>query len=161
MEHLPQEDLVQFTAGELQGPRRAEVEQHLNECPVCRALYERQAAVWEALGRWTPEAAPQGLLANVQRKLAERIERPPAFWPSVGRIFRIAAAIAIGVGVGYGAARTLPPTKSGPPQISFVAAEEAAVESLGLQHFENPSPAGFYAALPEAPRETTHEEEQS
>jgi anti-sigma factor RsiW len=160
MLHLRQEDLIQFAGGELEGARRAEIEQHFNECPVCRALYEQQAAVWEALGRWTPEAAPQGLLANVQRKLAEPIERPPVFWPSVGRIFRIAAAIAIGVGVGYGAARTLPPTKSGPPQISSAAAEEAAVESLGLQHFENPSPAGFYAALPEASSETAHEEEQ-
>ena len=156
MEHVRQTELIQLAANELADPRRAEVEHHLAECPVCQALFEQQVTVWRTLGEWTPDARQHDLLADVERKLAE----PPAvlhpFWSGVGRISRIAAAIVIGVGAGYGAARTWSPVRPSPPPVAF-----AATEALGIEYFQAPSPAGLYAALQDMSADAENEEGQS
>jgi hypothetical protein len=161
MEHVRQTELIQLAANELADPRRAEVEHHLAECPVCQALFEQQATVWRTLGEWTPDASERDLLTGVERKLAERPAVLQPFWFGVGRLSRIAAAIVIGVGAGYGAARTWSPARSSPPPVASAASEQAVTEALGIEYFEDPSPAGLYAALQDMSAASEPEEGQS
>lgn len=151
MEHVRQTELIQLAANEIADPRRAEVERHLAECPDCQALHAQQAAVWRALGEWTPNVGQRDLVARVESKLAQ----PPVGlrlpWSSAGRVSRVAAAIVVGVGVGYGAGRTWQPTRPGPLPAVSAEVEQAATKALGVQYLEDPSPAGLYAALPDTP----------
>ena len=147
MEHVRPTELIQLAANELADPRRAEVEHHLAECRDCQMLYEQQAAVWRTLGEWAPDIGQRDLRAGIEQKLAAATTGVRRFWSGAGRISRIAAAIVFGVGAGYGAARHWPSGQPGPLPVTSAEAERAATEALGLEYFEDPSPAGLYATV--------------
>ncbi|MGD8452714.1 MAG: anti-sigma factor [Phycisphaerae bacterium] len=161
MEHVRQTELIQLAANELADPRRAEVEHHLAACPACRALYAQQQALWGALGDWRPDETPLDLRAGVERRLADSGANSRPLWLTLGRASRVAAAVVIGVGVGYGAARTWSPQQPTPVPVTPAASEQAAVEALGIDYLAPPSPAGLYAALPDASDDGESEEGQS
>lgn len=160
MEHVRQTELIQLVAGELATPRRAAVERHLADCAVCRALYEEQQAVWQALQPWQAQGAAPDLLAGIEAKLDTPAVVLRSPWSTAGRLARVAAAIVIGVGVGYGAARQGSGTH---PIVAPVAAEDveqAAAEALGIEYFED-LPTGLFGALDDLSDEAATEEGQS
>lgn len=100
-----------FIDGELAAPERREVENHLGECPACRAQVESQQQV-KALVKRTlsgPQAAPPaGLLAKVHTTLDTADGRGGWRWhvstasplvrASIGMIVPVIAALALVVG---------------------------------------------------------------
>jgi len=160
MEHVRQTELIQLVAGELATPRRAEVERHLADCAVCRALYAEQQAVWQALEPWQAQGAERDLLAGIAAKLDAPAVVLRSPWSTAGRLARVAAAIVIGVGVGYGAARQGPGTHSVAVPVAAEDVEQAATEALGIRYFED-LPTGLFGALDDLSNGTVTEEGQS
>jgi anti-sigma factor RsiW len=67
------------------GEERAQVEQHLDECPRCRAELDSMREVAGALGT-TVEPLPEGLWSNIASRLPERLEaNDPPPMPRLGR----------------------------------------------------------------------------
>ena len=144
MEHVRPIELIQFAAGELAEPRRAEIAEHLDQCPECRANLENQNTLWNMLGEWSPDMPSRDLLTGVDRALeSTKMSRtlPLRLW----RLTRLAAAIVIGVGAGYFAssARLIGPLAE--PETA-AAIEDDAVEALGL-NLMSQTPAELYAGL--------------
>jgi anti-sigma factor RsiW len=161
MRHVRQTDLIRLAANELAEPRRAEVEDHLAACPACQTLYQRQVAMWRALGDWAPEVGQGDLVTGIDRKLSEpRVIRHP-FWAGVQRFSRVAAAIVVGVGAGYWATFTWPPARTSQPAVTPAADESAATDQLGVEYLADDSPAGLFAALQDLPGTADAEEDQS
>ena len=62
--------LLDYSAGRLNAPRKASVEQHIDACADCASFGAEQKAVWDALDLW--DAAPVSIDFN--RNLWRRID---------------------------------------------------------------------------------------
>lgn len=158
MEHVRQTELIRLAANELADPRRAEVQRHLAECSACQRRYQRQEALWHALGQWTPDWAERDQLPELDRRLSATQSVLPPFWSRVARISRVAAAIVIGVGGGHIAARYWSPVEASTSRVVSVEVEQVAMEALGVRYIEDISPAGLYVALPGMASDAENEE---
>lgn len=62
--------LSAFYDGELEGPDRQRVAEHLDECPDCRRLQDKLASTSELLGTLAPTPAPPGLADRILARAA-------------------------------------------------------------------------------------------
>jgi len=65
--------LLEYSAGRLDAPRAAILEEHMKTCAQCASFRMEQTAVWNALDLWEP--APVSLDFN--RRLWQRIDAAP------------------------------------------------------------------------------------
>lgn len=65
------EMLLDYSAGRLDGLRKAALELHMERCAKCAAFCIEQQAVWDALDVWEPEPVSQ----DFNRRLWQRIDR--------------------------------------------------------------------------------------
>jgi anti-sigma factor RsiW len=105
----PRSDLLRLVEGELDGPARARVEQHLADCPACRAQLAELAQAADSLGAMpaalrrlaTPSAASwPAVWARVQRVPVRRMAPQLNLYLSLAIVaFGLAAALPRGLGV--------------------------------------------------------------
>ena len=62
--------LLALSAGKLEGPQAAALEEHAAACPACRAFTAAQDTVWQSLDKW--EAPP--VSADFDRRLYRHLE---------------------------------------------------------------------------------------
>jgi len=104
------EDLGALLDGELGGPRRAEVERHLQSCEACREEFARLRKLSSLVGDLPSEKAPGGVLASVMSSVkssvasakpveAEETPAPKLLSPRrwIGGVSAVAAALLVGV----------------------------------------------------------------
>lgn len=102
-----------YISGELDSGRNAAVEEHLNECPACRAEAERAREMWEMLGS---AGAPSPATGSVWTAVRARTFGPETYerewFFGAGRLARtglataaVAAGLVLGVLLPIGADR--------------------------------------------------------
>src|SRR5438067_7166030 len=125
-----------YLDGELDAPRRAELEGHASGCPACRAQMEALRQAEHALRGPEFHAAPPGMLTEFHRRLAGRPARRPAFaWrlrlgAAAGTALAAAAALAAFALLSH----TPSGTKSTPPSSGRLAGTEAAPQRPSTIH---------------------------
>jgi predicted anti-sigma-YlaC factor YlaD len=108
MNHLTQEQLIDYLHGELPAGEDARTMAHIDACASCRAAYETEAALSDALRRYATQSErelPPDVRAGIWQSIEEgsRVsarERMRGFLrPAIGFALAAAAAIAIAIGV--------------------------------------------------------------
>jgi hypothetical protein len=88
----PGERLSAFLDGELSAGERAEVQDHLRECPACARELEELGAV-DAFARELPVEAPAGYFEELPGRVRARVRRPAR--PPRMALWAVAAAAAV------------------------------------------------------------------
>lgn len=93
-----------YISGELDRDRNAAVEEHLNECPACRAEADRAREMWEMLGSaGRPSPATGSVWPAVQARTFGRETSEREWFFGAGRLTRTGlatAAVAAGLMLG-------------------------------------------------------------
>lgn len=113
-------DILRAVSGELAGPERAALLDHLNRCAECARRFADAQRVWEETGRWQAIAPPADLTQRILARAATEGRAPSARW-------RVAAAVLIAAGVGVAAGQLVPV----PPE-PVTATQSEEVDPLGL-----------------------------
>jgi anti-sigma factor RsiW len=100
------EILLEYPAGRLDRALRAQLEKHLAECAACGVTVEAQAAVWNALDAWEPDAPSldfnRRLWHEIDRVAAEPWYRTVLHWrPLRPAMFAALLVIATGVMISH------------------------------------------------------------
>jgi anti-sigma factor RsiW len=74
--HIDWADLVDYLAGDLDGPREEAVEMHLMSCSACAAEAARVAAVADGIRAYLPPLGTEELLESMRRR-GLRVEENP------------------------------------------------------------------------------------
>lgn len=100
-----QTQLADFTVGALQGPERAEIERHLQECEACQRELRALQRVGTVLDALPPEEATAGLWSAIRREIEAPKPEPlgvawwkmlfPARWPRLAYAALAATAVAM------------------------------------------------------------------
>lgn len=121
--------LIRLLRGELPAEQCAQVQQHLEECPLCQQRLAALSEAWDALGRWAVQ--PPDAIQFAERM--HRAVRQEAAKRGCGlRRFVLRAAAAVLLAAGAGVAAALLVAK---PQVSYLPPEDAPetlVDTLGL-----------------------------
>src|SRR4051794_7753116 len=84
-----------YLDGEIDAPRRAQMDGHAAGCPACRAQMEALRQAEHALRVPEFHAAPPGMLGEFHRRLDHTSRRPALAWPwAAGTALAAAAALA-------------------------------------------------------------------
>ena len=105
MEHLNEQDLLDYVGGHLSSQQTQKIQDHLVGCQACRQQIAPLQQAWDALGAW--EAMPASGLDLTDRILAH-LPAPVSLWQiQRSELLRIAASVLIAIGVGHLTARAL------------------------------------------------------
>ncbi len=162
MNHVSETDLIRLVAGELHEARREALRRHIESCPACRQAFERQQAVAALLGAWTIEAEHPDLWPAIQRRL-DSPARPDTLplRVRIGRITRVAAAVALGVGLGYLSGRIAGDVRQRSRAAVAAVDDEEALRAIDFHVIESTSPAGLYTVVCELANEPPQTEAKS
>ena len=126
--------LVDYERGELDAARDAAMHEHLQHCDACRAEWQADLALVEALRAATPvRAFPPSILAGVRQ--AMYAERQPSFADRLRLVLRpvvaapMAAAVLVAVVYGYHQHQASTPTMTGIDYVREHFAQTAALPS--------------------------------
>jgi anti-sigma factor RsiW len=112
--------LIRLAAGELDDSEQDHLENHLAQCPHCRALLDSIHQVNAALDQWQPPVPANDL---TDRVLAQTLARPSKH----ARLIRIAASLLLAGTMGFSIGRWTRPTPPAPAPD-----EDAVALALGL-----------------------------
>ncbi len=88
--------LIDYCAGALPADGAAELERHLEECPLCREFCRVQARVWSELDIWEPVAVSVSFDARLRARLArDGGRRWKWIWKPAIPLAAVAAAILV------------------------------------------------------------------
>lgn len=108
MKHIDDIELIEYVAGNLTGPRAAEVREHIAECSQCSQRVLETDRLWDTLGDWSVQTTDRDVADKVVSLAREEQSgiRQDAGKPFVRmrlplQILRVAASIIIAVGLGH------------------------------------------------------------
>lgn len=105
-----QESLTAYIANEVMPEEKAMIEQHLKQCPICRALEAQLRKTWEIAGNWETKEPSEELVSRLYKKIKslpqpQKNQRPflpsPPYWFKVAGGLAVAAAILIVVIIAF------------------------------------------------------------
>ena len=116
-QHATIENIIDYLHDELAPTDDARLHQHLESCAECRALYDEQAALTEALVAYKETSErdiPQGVINSIWAAV-EQEHAKPSFIESLANVFRFPvlapAALVVAIALFFGV-RALQPTAS-------------------------------------------------
>lgn len=71
-------ELYEFLAGELTEARRAEIKQHLDDCPPCYEQYDFEAELRQVIAQRCRDTVPDALRQRIAQALGVEPPRPTA-----------------------------------------------------------------------------------
>jgi anti-sigma factor RsiW len=98
-QHTTTEFIIDYLHGELEPAADAALHVHLESCDECRALYNEQSRLSEALHAYAKESErdiPQGVVARIWDAV-EKEHAPPAWRLAINALFRPVVAVPVAI----------------------------------------------------------------
>ena len=148
-DHISDLELLDYLAGRLDPPRKAEVDARLARSDAERQRLDALRRTWRLMGEWKVDASGSDLRARVARRIGRR-RRPVLLPPSINwqAVRRVAATWIVAIGLGVLGGRMLlpaePPSQNGQTQAET---EDEVAQTLYLDAVGSGGSAGVAEAL--------------
>ena len=146
-QHATIEQIIDYLHNELVPGDDARIHQHLDSCAQCRALYDEQSKLSEALVAYKASSEhdlPQGVIATIWDRVEKEHARP-SFLDSFSAFFRPIVAVPIAavliVGIIFGMRALAPITNSSSIDVAYYLQDHAALTNTVPFHEGSVEPA--------------------
>ena len=157
-ERITDLELLEYLAGRLSRPRRAEVDALLASSPADRRRLDALRRTWDLMGRWEVDTARHGgssTGADVLAGVLERVERPRGRWVPLSVPWRTAGRVAAAwvLAIGLGAGGGWLSLSRRPAQVPSPELEQEVAQLLHLDTVAGDGPAGLTQSLMDGPED--------
>jgi hypothetical protein len=97
IEHLNDDQILEFLDGNLPAPKKASIEEHLENCPVCREALKQYQHLYDGLSREEGFVLSKGFARSVVSRIETAAQEKPHI--NFANVFWVILGIFIGVGV--------------------------------------------------------------